>query len=174
MAVAAWQNGLPFDSSNNLMTSGGGTSTPVLGPVASSVANADEFAFFQGGTYKSVTAQILAAYIASAIAGTYLSDAPAAGTIDNYNPAGFGPTVNRFDVDTTAGDVTVTGFIAGIDNQPVIWSNTGANNLTLNNQDAGSLAANRFRASDAFVIPSGGSLQVIYYAGTVNRWVITP
>lgn len=153
---------------------GGGGGTPSIGPAASTVANADQFAFFQGGTYKSVTAQILAAYIASAIAGTYLTGAPAAGSTNDYNPSGFGSTVNRLDIDTTAGDATLTGLIAGIDNQILIISNIGANLLTLSNQDAGSAAANRFRASDSFTLVSGGSIWVTYYAGTVTRWVITP
>lgn len=169
-----WQNGLQFDAGGNLMTTGGGSSTPSVGPAAGSINNADVFAFFQGGTYKSVTAQILASYVASSLAGTYLSAAPASGSTNDYNPAGFGATVNRLDLDTTAGNATLTGLIAGTDNQIVLVSNTGANNLTLDATSSASSAANRFRASDLMVIPPNGSMYVIYYGGTVNRWVIAP
>jgi hypothetical protein len=149
--------------------------TPGVGPAASSVANGDQFAFFQGGAYKSVTAQILAAYVAAAIAGTYLAANTASGSTNDFNPSGFGSTVNRLDLDPNAGNSTLTGLIAGVDNQIVLISNVDAtNSLTLSNQDAGSAAANRFRASDSFTLLPGGAIWIVYYAGTVNRWVIAP
>lgn len=153
---------------------GGGTVTPTAGPSTTTLNNADTFGIFQGGTWKSVAASVVAAYVASAIAGKYLSTASASGANNDFTPVGFDPTINRLDVDTTAGNATITGLVAGVDNQLVIVSNIGANTLTLSNQDAGSAAANRFRASDSFTLVSGGSIWITYYGGTVTRWVITP
>jgi hypothetical protein len=153
---------------------GGGGGTPSIGPAASTIANADQFAFFQGGTYKSVTAQILAAYVASSIAGTYLSATTTAGNNNDFAPAGFSATVNRLDIDATAGAATLTGIANGTDNQILLISNIGANALILSNQDTNSLAINRFRSFDSFTLLTGASIYVTYFGGTVTRWVITP
>jgi hypothetical protein len=154
---------------------GGGSITPTAGPATTTLNNGDTFGIFQGGTWQSVTAQIVASYVASAIAGTYLAANVASGSTNDFNPATFGPTVNRLDLDPNAGNSTLTGLLAGIDNQLILVANVNAtNSLTLSNQDAGSAAANRFRASDSFTLLPGGSIWLSYYAGTVNRWVIAP
>lgn len=113
---------------------------------------------------------------ASIIGRGYALDAPTAGRHDNYAPTGadgFPVGYSRVDVDTTAGDVTLSGLLStnALDGQEVIVANVGANNLTLNAQDANSTAANRIRAKDNFVIDV---VRLVYYKGSVNRWVLVP
>ncbi len=108
--------------------------------------------------------------------GGYSSYVSPAGAQNNVNPgSGFPLLLGRIDVDTSAGDANWTGLLAGVDGQIVLIRNAaGANNLTLNSQNASSTAANRFAGSGDFVLPAGGAIWVIYYAGSVNRWVIVP
>lgn len=108
--------------------------------------------------------------------GTLVAFSSAAGAANNVNPGGGFPTsIGRVDVDTTAGDGNWTGMLAGTDGQIVIIRNAaGTNNLTLNSQNAGSTAANRFAAASDFTLPAGAAIWAIYYAGSVNRWVIVP
>lgn len=105
--------------------------------------------------------------------GPRLSFAAAAGAANDVNPGGGWPGLyGRLDVDTTAGAASWTGLLAGFDGQRIMIRNTGANSLTLNNQNAGSVAANRFASSGDTVIAAGLSVEAVYYAGSVNRWVI--
>lgn len=99
-----------------------------------------------------------------------------AGAQNNVNPgSGFPAAIGRIDADTSAGDANWTGMLAGVDGQIVIIRNaTGANNLTLNSENAGSTAANRFTAAADMTLPPGGAIWAIYYAGSVNRWVLVP
>ena len=107
--------------------------------------------------------------------GGFSSFAPAAGATNNANPgSGFPALLGRIDVDTTAGNANWTGLLAGVDGQIVIIRNTGANNLVLNNQNASSTAANRFSAAADFTLVPGDAVWVVYYGGSVNRWVIVP
>lgn len=102
--------------------------------------------------------------------GTYLEDAPTAGVHNNYAPAGFGATVGRLDIDTTAGDVELTGLLAGNDAQLLIVTNIGANNLILDPLNAGSLAANQFRLVGQMYAAQYDAILLCYYAGSVNKW----
>lgn len=70
------------------------------------------------------------------------TNTPAAGT---FNNVAVGSNIGFLDVNTAAGDVIFTGMTAGRDGQIVVVSNTGPNLLTLNGNDAGSTAANRYR-----------------------------
>lgn len=152
---------------------GGGGLLPNL-PNASSVAGTDLFAVYQSTILNQATALQIAQYVASVIAGIQISYATPAGASNDTVPTGFTSSVNRLDVDTSAGAANWTGLTAGVDNQMVYIRVTGANNLTLNNQNTGSLAANRFAGVDDFPLLPGAGLMVCYYAGTVNRWVMMP
>lgn len=100
---------------------------------------------------------------------------PAGGQNDVNPGSGFPALLGRIDVDTSAGNANWTGLLAGVDGQIVVIRNAaGANNLTLNNQNAGSTAANRFAAAGDFTLVPGNAIWVIYYGGSVNRWVIVP
>ncbi len=102
-------------------------------------------------------------------ASTFVS---AAGANNNVTPAAPAiGTINRLKVDTTAGAANFTGLVAGADGQLLWILNVGANALTLNNQNAGSTAANRFSGVDDFIIPANDSL-LIYYDTTIARWIM--
>lgn len=95
----------------------------------------------------------------------YLSTAPAAGSYTNFNPSGFGPTIGRLDVDTTAGDVTLVSIIGTTDGQVLTVANSGPNNLIL---------TTGFRLpSQPFVIPTNDAQQLTYYAGSINEWCMS-
>lgn len=104
--------------------------------------------------------------------GTYLAPATlSAGATNNYNPAGFGTGVGRMDITPGAGGSNLTGLAAGADGQIVLICNISATDtLTLNNQNAGSSAVNRFRFSGDLALPPGARSWCVYYGGSVNRW----
>lgn len=105
--------------------------------------------------------------------GALISAAIAAGQTNNAAPVGFGASTGRVVFTLAGGDANWTGLLAGTDAQLLILTNLDAvNTLTLNAQNAASTAANRFLASGDYLIPSGNSLLLCYYAGSVNRWVI--
>jgi hypothetical protein len=107
--------------------------------------------------------------------GVVLPTVLAAGATNNLNPGGpFPVSIDRVDFDTTAGDANVTGLVAGQDGQRIIARNIGANNLTLNNEDAGSAAANRFSGASDLILTAGGAATLVYYAGSVAKWVLVP
>jgi hypothetical protein len=105
--------------------------------------------------------------------GAYVTATVAAGATNNFAPAGFSTSTGRLDIDPNAGASNITGLTAGADGQEVLIANIdAANNLTLNNQNVGSTAANRFRMATDLVLVPGAAVLAVYYAGTVNRWVI--
>jgi len=104
--------------------------------------------------------------------GPYLSVASVSGVTNNFNPGGAWPTIGRLHIDTTAGNTELTGLIAGTDGQMVLIRNTGANNLQLDNANAGSAAANQFQAIGDFVMIQNGRVFAVYYAGVINKWSI--
>jgi len=116
-------------------------------------------------TFQTVTMRELA--FAPAITPAAL----AAGNTNDYNPAGFA-TTTRVRQAVDPGGSTLTGLAASTDGHIRILENLGPSTLTFSNEDAGSAAANRFTLPGAanFVLPTGGSLMVIY-DGTTSRWL---
>jgi hypothetical protein len=104
--------------------------------------------------------------------GSYLKVAPAAGSYNNYNPAGFGSGVGRLDVDTSAGIVTLTGIQAQSDGQLLNVRCVGANVLNLTAFSGLSLAGNQIALPASAQLPQWGAILLIYYAGNVNNWVM--
>ncbi len=125
-----------------------------------------------GGTANA--ADLTVAQVQALLTPTYLSYASSAGANNDVNPGGGWPTdIGRLDVTLAGGNANWTGLVAGVDGQAVLISNIdAANTLTLNNQNAGSSAANRFRSSADAVLGPGATVLATYYAGTVNRWVL--
>lgn len=104
--------------------------------------------------------------------GAYLAYASPAGSSNNVAPAGFGATVGLLDVTLAAGNATWTGLTAGADKQLLVIANADAtNSLTVAALNAGSLAANRFRASGDLVLPPLSAVWVAYYA-TPAQWIV--
>ena len=107
--------------------------------------------------------------------GTRLSFVLAAGANNNVTPVGFVATVGRLDLDSTAGVANITGLLAGADGQQVlIRVKPGGNNVTLNNLNGGSLAANQFSGPDDIVLTPGTALLLMYYGDAINNWVMVP
>lgn len=104
--------------------------------------------------------------------GTYVAYASAAGAVDNVKPAATWPTgFGRIGVTLPGGAASWTGLVAGTDGQMALIMNLdAAANLSLDREDAGSLAANRFDAPGTpLVLPPGASVLAVYTV-TVARW----
>lgn len=105
--------------------------------------------------------------------GAYLAFASPAGSTNNVAPAGFGATIGLLDVTLAAGNATWTGLQAGTNKQLLIIANKDAtNSLTLAALNAGSSAANQFRAGGDLVLPPLSAVLVAYYA-TPAQWIVT-
>ena len=101
--------------------------------------------------------------------GTYYSSAPAAGV---YNDVALAAGVGRWDIDTTAGNVEITGIaLSGVaDADLLIVSNIGPNLVLLDSLDSGSSAANRMRLIGQIALPQYAPQLLCYYGGSVNKW----
>lgn len=115
--------------------------------------------------------------------GAYTTATVAAGANNNVLPNGAGwpgtlaNPYGRVDFTGALADFNVTGLVAALDGQILILRNITNFIMTLNDQNAGSLAANRLAIGDGtgandLIIPPGISVSAEYYAGTINRLVI--
>jgi hypothetical protein len=96
-----------------------------------------------------------------------------AGPFNDVSPTGFNALTGRLDLSNSGASVNVTGLVAGADGQGIILRNAGASfNITLQSQNAGSLAANRFVISADITLTPLNAVLAVYYAGSINRWVI--
>lgn len=103
----------------------------------------------------------------------YLSFASPAGAQNDVNPGGAWPQIGRLDVTLAAGNASWNGLVAANDGDQVLIANVdAANTLTLNNQNAGSAAANRFRYGGNLALPPGFTVLAVYYGGSTTRWVL--
>jgi hypothetical protein len=127
-----------------------------------------------GVTYTSLDARIEAIEAASLLvgSGTLITYASATGAVNNVNPgSGFPSGISRLDVTLASGVANWTGLLAGADGQRVAISNQDTTNiLTLNSQNTGSTAANRFSAAADMALVPGQTLGLVYCAGSINRW----
>lgn len=108
--------------------------------------------------------------------GALLSYTSPAGAQNNVTPVGFNNTIGRLEV-TLSANSNWTGLNAtGIaDGTPLLVSVVaGAFTLTLNALNAGSGSANQFRAVNDIGITLNDTVQLIYYGGSVNKWVVVP
>ena len=82
----------------------------------------------------------------------------------------------RLAVTLAAGNATWTGLSSGADGQHLIlWNTDATNTLTLAVQNTGSLVGNQFQGSSgSYALTPGNAILMVYYAGTVNAWVIIP
>lgn len=99
----------------------------------------------------------------------YFADATLLGAVNDYVLPG--PSDYTLDVDTTAGAVNITGFVAQRANQTLYVTNTGANPLVLDALNAGSAVAHRLRTVGDFNLSQYGSLTIRYSAG-VGKWLV--
>lgn len=95
---------------------------------------------------------------------------------DNLKPVSDWPTgYGRLDFNINNGNAIVTGLLPGTDGQSIIGRNTSATfELTIPALSSSSSAANQFSGGGGgLILPPLASAQFTYYAGTVNKWVIT-
>jgi len=93
---------------------------------------------------------------------------PAAGTLDNYDLPGFSDYA--IDVDSSAGAINFSGFIAKRPGQRLYLSNTAANLVQALANAAASAAANRVRANGDLGIIQNMTLCLQWFTG-LNRWL---
>jgi hypothetical protein len=110
-----------------------------------------------------------AGWIALTAGGEYLSVAVSSGTTHNFAPAGLTPAVSYLDLDTTAGNATITGIDGGFNGRKLVITNVGVNLLTLAAL-TGSSAANQFRLPSDFFVVQNQSVALEYVDG-VLKWI---
>lgn len=117
-------------------------------------------------------AELYAAAFTGVIGGTLVASTPGAGSVTGYSP-GITIYVDRLDVAADDTNTTINDLTAGFDGQRLRIRNTGAvGTLTLTNANAGSTAATRFSGVGDIALLPGDSMEIRYYAGSVNRWVM--
>lgn len=99
----------------------------------------------------------------------WASTAPAAGAHNDFVLPG--PSDLVLDVDTTAGNMDFSGFVAQRDGQRVTISNTGANLLQALALSGLSAAANQVRAPTDLAIIQNQSLTIQYSQGA-GKWLL--
>lgn len=76
------------------------------------------------------------------------------------------------DIDTTAGNCNISGFIAQRNGQKLYLSNTGANLLQLLALNGGSAADNRIRAATDLAVVQNQTLTIQWFSG-LDKWILT-
>jgi hypothetical protein len=147
---------------------------PAVAPVALGAAGT---VLTSNGTGASTPPTFQAATGGGGTLPVRLAVVAAAGVINDYNPGAPWPVVCRLLVTPGAGGSALTGLLAGSDGQLVYLTNNaalGGDDLTLDNLNAGSAAANRFSISgDPFILPAQGSVSLVY-DGTDALWRVGP
>jgi hypothetical protein len=148
-----------------------GVNTATSGTINGDLINIDN-------TTLTTTASVLKVNLANANTWTgsqtfggiaLTSNAPTA-LAANTNDWALSTAHSYFKVSSSA-NVNVTGIANGADGRVIMLVNTGANNLVLLSENAGSTAANRFHfpGGDSIIIGPDGSLTLIYDSG-LSRW----
>jgi hypothetical protein len=104
------------------------------------------------------------------IAGKYLSANLPAGSNVSFNPgSGWPSTYGRLDL-VLAGDATLESLVAGNDGQEVTVRNNSAFTLTIPTGGGGSEPF--AGGGGGTILPPGTAINLTYYAGSINEWVI--
>lgn len=98
----------------------------------------------------------------------WASTAPSAGAHNNFVLPVASDLV--LDVDTSAGNMDFSGFVAQRDGQRLYVSNTGANLLTVDSLSVSSLTANRVRIPTDLAIVQNQTLTLQYSTGAL-KWL---
>lgn len=97
------------------------------------------------------------------------ASAPGAGTINDLVLPGASDFA--LDIDTTAGNVDIGGFVAQRNGQKIYLSNTGANLLQVLANNGPTTAANRVRAATDLGLVQNQTLTIQFFSG-LSRWLI--
>lgn len=92
--------------------------------------------------------------------------------IDNYNPSGLNST-NLLRL-SSAGNYNITGLQRPSPEEPqlIVLRNVGTNNITLSNEDASSIASNRFQLGGSKTLQPGESATIVYDPISL-RWFLS-
>src|SRR5205814_649068 len=86
---------------------------------------------------------------------------------------GINATANLITLTGSTGNFSIGGIGSGFAGQEVSFRYTGVNNLTINNEDAGSVAANRLRTFTGVNLALTGICCVtLKYSGVLSRWEV--
>jgi len=95
----------------------------------------------------------------------------AAGTYNNYSPAGFDGSIGFLDI-TPSGAVIITGVAAGEDGQYLVITNlSGSQTVTLDSLNSGSLAQNQLRLPGNIVLVQNNGI-TLRYSKFLGLWVL--
>lgn len=97
------------------------------------------------------------------------ASAPVAGVINDLVLPGASDFA--LDIDTAAGNVDITGFVAQRNGQTLYLSNTGPNLLQVLANNGGSAAINQVRAATDLGVVEDQTLTLKWFSG-LNRWLI--
>ena len=101
-------------------------------------------------------------YFDSALTPALLS----AGATNNYAPPLSG--INRLRI-SSSGAANITGMSGGTSGRFLIVTNVGANDITLNDENSGSTAANRFALNGDMILGPNEGVALVYDGG-ISRW----
>lgn len=105
--------------------------------------------------------------------GLVTDSAPGSGALTNYAPTGFGPSTAFLDIVADDAGTTINDLPIGTPFQRVRVRNKGlVGELDLANANAGSTAAKRFSGAGPVGLPPGDCIDIVYYPGSVNRWIM--
>jgi hypothetical protein len=97
--------------------------------------------------------------------------AVAAGTYNDYAPAGFNGSVGFLDITPSGGNVVLTGIEAGADGQYLVVTNlSGSNTVTIDSLNVGSLAQNRVRLPGNITLIQNNGI-CLRYSAALSLWV---
>lgn len=103
----------------------------------------------------------------------YMSANVAAGTIDNFNPAGFNPSIGFLDINPNAGNSSIGSLPTGVNGQTVTVTNIngGSNTLTLLSLD-GSATQPPFRCPSAGLTLLANQSTTVRYSTGAGLWLV--
>jgi hypothetical protein len=163
-AVSAGQAFYPFDATYAATLPGAGYA---VGAILCGVAN--PLALYMNTLDGNATdPEVDATHWYLVNGALHSSSAPSAGTHADNTLSG--PSDYFVDVDTTAGAITLNGFVKQRDGQRITISNTGANALVIG-FGAGT-AANQIRANGASVTLLQNDSLTIQYSTAIGKWVV--
>lgn len=136
----------------------------------------------RGGTIYSAAGQVDSGDVALAIKNGWSPGDPgpvnsialtlSSGSTNNLSPIGFTSALKRLEITCNSGGSTLTGLMAGVDDQEVVITNVGSSGtLTLAHQSTSSVAGARF-AANADTTVSTGSGVIVHYSAAISRWIV--
>jgi len=94
------------------------------------------------------------------------------GSTNNLAPIGFSSATKRLEITANSAGSTLTGLMAGAEDQQIMVVNLGTGALTLTAQSASSTAANRFLSNANATLAASGGAALLLYSTTQARWIV--